>query len=100
MLLRVCLIDIDPTPGGGVPGLARSPPQACVNVVNLEDRASGNLILVGDLMLTQDDMGRTFLYHFERPQVRVQLVDPEGSVQVIESPPAFFCFESLILSSR
>ncbi|KAF9454396.1 hypothetical protein P691DRAFT_808531 [Macrolepiota fuliginosa MF-IS2] len=83
VLLRICLIDIDPTlpSGGGNPSLARSPPQACVNIASLEDRAVGNLILVGDLMLTQDDVGRAFLYHFERPEARVELAFPEGNVQ-------------------
>jgi hypothetical protein len=93
------LIDIDPAMriqngGGGDdrgeggessgvnPELAKSAAQACVNVATLEDRATGNLMLVGDLILTQDDMGRTFLYHFEEPQTRAELVDPEGSAQV------------------
>ncbi|KXN86191.1 hypothetical protein AN958_10379 [Leucoagaricus sp. SymC.cos] len=95
---EICLIDIDPPAriqsgdggdggsgsGGNVGGnhtLARSPAQACVNVATLEDRASGNLMLAGDLVLIQDDGGRTFVYHFETPQARAELVDPEGNLQ-------------------
>jgi len=38
-------------------------------------------MLAGDLVLTQDEMGRAFLYHFERPHARIELVGPEGSIQ-------------------
>jgi hypothetical protein len=96
VLLRICLIDIDPikaqtgidglggssSGAGGIRLHSRSPAQACVNIATLEDRASGNLMLVGDLILTQDGVGRTFLYHFEASQVRAELVDPEGNAQV------------------
>lgn len=101
MTPEICLIDVDPVTrtqsrgggddggggGGGEsrgvpPSIARrSPAQACVNVAMLEDRASGNMMLVGDLILTQDDVGRTFLYHFEAPQARIELVHTEGHVQ-------------------
>lgn len=91
--LRICLIGINPVAsrsedGYGYGGASRSPAQACVNVAVLDDRAAMNLMLAGDLVLTQDDMGRAFLYHFERPQARVELVDPEGNVQV--TIPPFF----------
>ncbi|KAJ3561594.1 hypothetical protein NP233_g10099 [Leucocoprinus birnbaumii] len=97
--LRICLIDIDPvtkirnTSGGGDDGggsggrgvpsdmARRSPAQACVNVATLEDRATGNMVLIGDLVLTQDDVGRTFLYHFQAPQNRLKLVHSERSLQ-------------------
>lgn len=93
VLLRICLIDID-TGGaaGGEPSgkrasvgdsnSTRHPAQACVNVANLDDRAVGTLMLLGDLVLAQDNAGRSFLYHFESPQIRVQLIDPEGNAQV------------------
>lgn len=107
VLLRICLIDIDASVGRGElrgdsgsgsssnPNLARSPAQACVNVASLEDRAVGNLMLLGDLVLAQDDVGRTFLYHFEAPQTRVELVDPKGNVQVIALSFSVFFFSSL-----
>ncbi|XP_006461730.1 hypothetical protein AGABI2DRAFT_143530 [Agaricus bisporus var. bisporus H97] len=89
---EICLIDID-TGGaaGGEPSgkrasvgdsnSTRHPAQACVNVANLDDRAVGTLMLLGDLVLAQDNAGRSFLYHFESPQIRVQLIDPEGNAQ-------------------
>lgn len=94
VLLRICLIDVDVE--GGVGGgesnrkrassddliSRRSPAQACVNIASLEDRAVGTLMLLGDLVLAQDDAGRCFLYHFETPQIRIQLIDLDWSAQV------------------
>jgi hypothetical protein len=93
VLLRICLIDIDIDQGGESSGKGgasgddsnstRHPAQACVNIASLEDRAVGTLMLLGDLVLAQDDVGRSFLYHFESPQIRVQLIDPDWNAQVL-----------------
>ncbi len=47
----------------------------------LDDRAAGNLTLIGDLVLAQDFMGRVFLYHFEQPHARIELVNPQDNLQ-------------------
>ena len=92
--LRICLIDIDPGTrastsddvGGGEihPHMPRrNPAQVCIDVAVLEEKASGGMMLIGDLILAQDDMGRTFLYHFRTPQTRVELLGPRrNTVQV------------------
>ena len=52
------------------------PAQAFVDVAVLNEKAPGGMMLVGDFILTQDDFGRTFWYHFKTPQNRVELIDP------------------------
>ncbi|KAL9713409.1 hypothetical protein Ac2012v2_003018 [Leucoagaricus gongylophorus] len=87
MTPEICLIDIDPGTrastsddvGGGEihPHMSRrNPAQVCIDVAVLEEKASGGMMLIGDLILAQDDMGRTFLYHFRTPQTRVELLGP------------------------
>jgi len=99
------LIDIDPgtrtsiSGGGGNVGvhphiLRVDPAQAFVDVAVLNEKAPGGMMLAGDFILTQDDFGRTFWYHFRTPQNRVELIGPRRDtvkVSILDHMPSSSC---------